>query len=57
MRFLIMVACYLALATGEQAKWDRQGRLFLVSSRTTTSTLPTSSICYPYTTTGKVKLV
>ena len=48
-----MVACYLALAKGEQAKRDRQGRLFLVSSSATTSTLPTSSICYPYTNTGK----
>ena len=53
MRVLIMVACCLALAMGQEAKRDRQGRLFLVSSSTTTSTLTTSSICYSTTTTGK----
>ena len=53
MRVLIMVACCLALAMGQEAKRDRQGRLFLVSSSTTTSTLTTSSICYSTTNSGK----
>ena len=53
MRVLIMVACCLALAMGQEAKRDRQGRLFLVSSSTTTSTLTTSSICYSTTNAGK----
>ena len=45
MKVVAMLLVCLAMASGKEAK-NREGRLFLVSATTSTSTLTTSSICY-----------
>ncbi|XP_023343088.1 uncharacterized protein LOC111712643 [Eurytemora carolleeae] len=53
---VILVLAFATLISAEddlpQPRVDRQGRLFLVSSSTTTTTLSTNSICYATTALG-----